>query len=69
MRHHRFGFEVACPGCGAAGTILVLEDAGPPFTDQPRRRYCSRDEKFQVIVAARAVIRCLACGKQFSSRY
>jgi hypothetical protein len=65
---HRFSFDVACPGCGASGRIKVMEDAGPPFTDIPRRSYVGDAGKFAVAAGDPPTITCAACGAEFGSR-
>lgn len=66
VAHHRFSVEFACPSCEALGKIKVTEDAGPPFTDRPRRTYDADPETFLLLVGEkRPVIRCVACGAAF----
>jgi hypothetical protein len=58
--------DIACPDCGASSAIKVTEDAGPPFTDTPRRSYSTDAEKFELVVGAGApAIACVACGARF----
>lgn len=38
---HRWSFHFECPTCGRSGFVKVAEDAGPPFTAQPRRTYAA----------------------------
>ena len=67
---HRFSFEAACPACGVSGAIKVMEDAGPPFTDMPRRAYICETGKFQVSAGTSPpTIRCVACGEKFESPF
>ena len=65
MASHRWLFSVHCPGCGAAGAVRVLEDAGPPFTDPPRRGYQPVGE-FEIFVDQDPVlVRCEGCKAAF----
>jgi hypothetical protein len=66
--NHRFSFDVACPGCHVLGRIKVLEDAGPPFTDIPRRTYVGESEKFSVAAGDPPTVRCVSCGAEFGSQ-
>jgi hypothetical protein len=59
---HRFSFEFACAQCGTSGVIKVMEDAGPPFTDPPRREYRAEPGKFTVEPGSPPTIRCEVCG-------
>jgi hypothetical protein len=66
VAHHRFSIEVACPSCEAPGKVEVVEDAGPPFTETPRRRYNSDAPEFAVISGSEPPeIECRACGAVF----
>jgi len=69
VAHHRYKIEIACPGCGAEGAIHVVEDAGPPFTDMPRRAYTADNEgRFALTTAEGAPrIECLACRAVFAA--
>jgi hypothetical protein len=58
--------DIACPSCGASSAIKVMEDAGPPFTDTPRRTYFTDVEKFVLLIGGDApAIACVACGARF----
>jgi hypothetical protein len=58
--------DIACPTCGAEGTIKVAEDAGPPFTDMPRRTYTTDAGKFVLLLDGDPpAIECVACGDRF----
>jgi hypothetical protein len=63
VAHHRLSIQVACPGCGTEGAINVVEDAGPPFTDTPRRAYAADDPgRFALIPGGEPPgVKCLAC--------
>jgi hypothetical protein len=66
VAHHRLSIEIACPSCGASGTVKVAEDAGPPFTDAPRRTYSTDPDKFALISQGDPLqIQCVACGGRF----
>jgi hypothetical protein len=62
---HRLRFEIACPSCGVAGIIRVIEDAGPPFDDVPRRDYRGDPGTFEITSGATPSVQCLACGAEF----
>ncbi len=63
---HRLSIDIACPACGASGAIKVSEDAGPPFTDTPRRTYSTNAEKFVLLIEGEPPsIGCVACGARF----
>jgi hypothetical protein len=64
---HRVIVDVECPRCGATGTVIALEDAGPPFTDPPRRTFFAG--KFGVEPGNPATIECAACGAKFSGKF
>jgi hypothetical protein len=66
---HRIKVEIACPACGSSGTIIVVEDAGPPFDDEPRRSYENNSDKFRVSGGTPPTIRCVACGTNFQGRF
>lgn len=66
VAHHRFSIEFACPACGASGAISVAEDAGPPFTDTPRRTYTTDQERFALIAGGDPPgVKCRACRAIF----
>jgi hypothetical protein len=66
VTHHRFNIQVACPSCEAPGKVEVVEDAGPPFTDTPRRAYASDALEFVLIAGSEPLeIECRACGAVF----
>jgi len=60
--NHRIRLEITCPACGASGVIRVVEDAGPPFDEAPRRAYESDPDKFQVTPGSPPTVKCGACG-------
>src|SRR5512140_229163 len=62
---HKYSIEVTCEACGSAGAIAVTEQAGPPFTDSPRRDYVDEHRKFAVEGGDPPAIECLACGARF----
>ena len=64
---HRLSFDVECPNCCAAGTILVIEEAGPPFAEPPRRTYSA--EKFVVSPGDPLTLGCMACGAKFPGKF
>lgn len=63
VTNHRLSFDVQCPACGATDTIIVTEDAGPPFTDEPRRTYSASE--FGIKSGNPATIACATCGANF----
>jgi len=66
ITHHRFSIEFACPACGASGKVGVAEEAGPPFTDAPRRTYAIDPRHFVLVVEGDPpAIECVACGAGF----
>jgi hypothetical protein len=65
VAHHRFSVDAACPACGTSGKIKVTEDAGPPFTDIPRRTFADETQKFRVSSEAQPTIECVGCGASF----
>jgi hypothetical protein len=64
--HHLWSFSVRCPGCDTECTVRVVEDAGPPFGDTPRRDYTVSDG-FRVTPGTPATLKCLGCGAVFAS--
>jgi uncharacterized Zn finger protein len=66
---HRIEFEITCPSCSTAGSITVKEDAGPPFDDDPRRRYESIPYEFRINPGRPLTITCRACGTTFPSPF
>jgi hypothetical protein len=60
---HRYTIDTACPGCGATGAVIVLEDAGPPFTDVPRRKITNADTTFDIVAENPPIVKCAACGE------
>jgi len=60
--NHRFLMDVSCPACGASGNIRVIEEAGPPFTETPRRAYAAETAAFQITLPS---ITCVACRTAF----
>jgi hypothetical protein len=69
VAHHRFSVEAECPDCGASGAIKVTEDAGPPFTDVPRRTFRDESQKFRVSSEAPPTIECVGCGASFPGHF
>jgi Zn ribbon nucleic-acid-binding protein len=64
--NHRFSIPVACPVCEAAGDIKVTEEAGPPFTDTPRRAYTADPMKFTLLIGDEPpMVQCVPCGARF----
>jgi hypothetical protein len=67
--NHRYTIDTTCPGCGASGAVIVLEDAGPPFTDLPRREITSADNKFDIVAQNPPTAKCAACGELVRGLY
>ena len=66
IAHHHFSIGIACPACGAGGKISVVEEAGPPFTDAPRRTYSAVGAEFELNSGGgRSRATCRACGATF----
>jgi DNA-directed RNA polymerase subunit RPC12/RpoP len=63
--NHQYSFDIACPACGSKGVAAVVEDAGPPFEDAPRRTYRSPDDKFKFQSGTPPTVVCVTCGKRF----
>jgi hypothetical protein len=67
--NHRLNFDVTCPTCATRGAITLIEDAGPPFTEAPRRTFNSRDNKFVVTSEEPPAVACASCGTVIGSLY
>ncbi len=64
--NHRLSISVACPVCEATGEIKAKEDAGPPFTETPRRTYAVDPAKFTLLIGGEPpMIQCVPCGARF----
>lgn len=64
--NHRFRIRLACPVCEAEGEIKVTEEAGPPFTDMPRRTYAIDPLKFTLLIGGEPpMVQCVPCGARF----
>ena len=67
---HRFSITIACPACAASGAVIVTEDAGPPFSETPRRTYTAEPNRFEVAIGSDPPeIKCVACGARFSTPF
>lgn len=64
--HHRWSFDAQCARCETVHEVQVIEDAGPPFTDLPRRSY-KPSTAFSVTEGPPVIITCLKCSNKFAS--
>ena len=58
---HKWNLSLKCPKCGGVGGVSVVEDGGPPFTDEPRRTYAVRGN-FALKPGGADSATCLTCN-------